>query len=189
MASGAARRRLPPPTRLDRAPGRWWLGRHRSRGRDPRSTRRRRAATGPAGPGPSSAGVGGRCADPRARAAARRRGSLVHQLPFVGGERGEDAGQHPPGGGQVVDPLPQRRQQHPGFGQRPRPCGSPRTAAGRADRERRPPQCRRHGRSRATRPAPAGRPGHRLRGAHLRTLLTEALFLADHQVSGTPVHD
>ncbi|HSP37008.1 MAG TPA: metalloregulator ArsR/SmtB family transcription factor [Frankiaceae bacterium] len=30
---------------------------------------------------------------------------------------------------------------------------------------------------------------YRLRGAHLRTLLTEALFHADHQVSGAPVHD
>jgi len=30
---------------------------------------------------------------------------------------------------------------------------------------------------------------YRLRGAHLRTLLAEALFHADHQVSGTPVHD
>jgi Histidine kinase len=31
--------------------------------------------------------------------------------------------------------------------------------------------------------------GHRLRGAHVRKLLTEALFHADHQVSGEPVHD
>jgi DNA-binding transcriptional ArsR family regulator len=30
---------------------------------------------------------------------------------------------------------------------------------------------------------------YRLRGAHVRTLLTEALFHADHQVSGAPVHD
>ena len=30
---------------------------------------------------------------------------------------------------------------------------------------------------------------YRLRGAHVRALLTEALFHADHQVSGEPVHD
>jgi DNA-binding transcriptional ArsR family regulator len=30
---------------------------------------------------------------------------------------------------------------------------------------------------------------YRLRGGHVRTLLTEALFHADHQVSGAPVHD
>ena len=30
---------------------------------------------------------------------------------------------------------------------------------------------------------------YRLRGAHVRNLLTEALFHADHQVSGEPVHD
>ena len=30
---------------------------------------------------------------------------------------------------------------------------------------------------------------YRLRGAHVRSLLTEALFHADHQVSGEPVHD
>ena len=30
---------------------------------------------------------------------------------------------------------------------------------------------------------------YRLRGAHVRALLTEALFHADHHVSGTPVHD
>jgi DNA-binding transcriptional ArsR family regulator len=30
---------------------------------------------------------------------------------------------------------------------------------------------------------------YRLRGAHVRALLTEALFHADHQSSGTPVHD
>lgn len=30
---------------------------------------------------------------------------------------------------------------------------------------------------------------YRLRGGHVRTLLAEALFHADHQVSGTPVHD
>ena len=30
---------------------------------------------------------------------------------------------------------------------------------------------------------------YRLRGAHVRTLLTEALFHADHQISGVPVHD
>ncbi|MCW2811083.1 MAG: HTH-type transcriptional repressor CzrA [Friedmanniella sp.] len=30
---------------------------------------------------------------------------------------------------------------------------------------------------------------YRLRGAHVRSLLTEALFHADHQVSGQPVHD
>ena len=29
---------------------------------------------------------------------------------------------------------------------------------------------------------------YRLRGAHVRTLLTEALFHADHQISGAPVH-
>ncbi len=28
-----------------------------------------------------------------------------------------------------------------------------------------------------------------LRGGHVRTLLSEALFQADHQVSGVPVHD
>jgi DNA-binding transcriptional ArsR family regulator len=30
---------------------------------------------------------------------------------------------------------------------------------------------------------------YRLRGAHVRALLNEALFQADHQVSGSPVHD
>lgn len=30
---------------------------------------------------------------------------------------------------------------------------------------------------------------YRLRGAHVRALLTEALFHADHQVSGQPVHE
>ena len=30
---------------------------------------------------------------------------------------------------------------------------------------------------------------YRLRGAHVRALLTEALFQADHQVSGEPVHE
>lgn len=30
---------------------------------------------------------------------------------------------------------------------------------------------------------------YRLRGGHVRALLTEALFHADHQVSGVPVHD
>lgn len=30
---------------------------------------------------------------------------------------------------------------------------------------------------------------YRLRGGHVRALLTEALFHADHQVSGTPLHD
>lgn len=30
---------------------------------------------------------------------------------------------------------------------------------------------------------------YRLRGAHVRNLLTEALFHADHQVTGEPVHD
>ncbi|PZS03651.1 MAG: ArsR family transcriptional regulator [Pseudonocardiales bacterium] len=30
---------------------------------------------------------------------------------------------------------------------------------------------------------------YRLRGGHVRALLTEALFHADHQVSGAPVHD
>jgi DNA-binding transcriptional ArsR family regulator len=30
---------------------------------------------------------------------------------------------------------------------------------------------------------------YRLRGAHVRNLLTEALFHADHHVSGQPVHD
>lgn len=30
---------------------------------------------------------------------------------------------------------------------------------------------------------------YRLRGAHVRALLTEALFHADHQTSGAPVHD
>jgi DNA-binding transcriptional ArsR family regulator len=30
---------------------------------------------------------------------------------------------------------------------------------------------------------------YRLRGSHVRGLLTEALFQADHQVSGHPVHD
>jgi DNA-binding transcriptional ArsR family regulator len=30
---------------------------------------------------------------------------------------------------------------------------------------------------------------YRLRGGHVRTLLTEALFHADHQISGAPVHE
>jgi len=30
---------------------------------------------------------------------------------------------------------------------------------------------------------------YRLRGGHVRALLAEALFHADHQISGTPVHD
>lgn len=30
---------------------------------------------------------------------------------------------------------------------------------------------------------------YRLRGAHVRALLNEALFQADHQVSGQPIHD
>lgn len=30
---------------------------------------------------------------------------------------------------------------------------------------------------------------YRLRGGHVRALLNEALFQADHQVSGQPVHD
>jgi DNA-binding transcriptional ArsR family regulator len=30
---------------------------------------------------------------------------------------------------------------------------------------------------------------YRLRGGHVRALLAEALFQADHQVSGAPVHD
>src|SRR6266508_1776793 len=30
---------------------------------------------------------------------------------------------------------------------------------------------------------------YRLRGAHVRTLLTEALFHADHNISGAPIHD
>lgn len=30
---------------------------------------------------------------------------------------------------------------------------------------------------------------YRLRGGHVRALLAEALFHADHQVSGAPVHD
>ena len=30
---------------------------------------------------------------------------------------------------------------------------------------------------------------YRLRGAHVRALLSEALFHADHQVSGAPVHE
>jgi DNA-binding transcriptional ArsR family regulator len=30
---------------------------------------------------------------------------------------------------------------------------------------------------------------YRLRGGHVRTLLAEALFHADHQVSGLPLHD
>jgi DNA-binding transcriptional ArsR family regulator len=30
---------------------------------------------------------------------------------------------------------------------------------------------------------------YRLRGGHVRALLSEALFQADHQVSGTPAHD
>ena len=30
---------------------------------------------------------------------------------------------------------------------------------------------------------------YRLRGGHVRTLLAEALFHADHQTSGAPVHD
>ena len=30
---------------------------------------------------------------------------------------------------------------------------------------------------------------YRLRGGHVRALLSEALFHADHQISGTPLHD
>jgi hypothetical protein len=30
---------------------------------------------------------------------------------------------------------------------------------------------------------------YRLRGSHVRALLAEALFQADHQVSGEPTHD
>ena len=30
---------------------------------------------------------------------------------------------------------------------------------------------------------------YRLRGSHVRALLSEALFHADHQVTGTPTHD
>jgi DNA-binding transcriptional ArsR family regulator len=30
---------------------------------------------------------------------------------------------------------------------------------------------------------------YRLRGGHVRALLSEALFQADHQVTGTPAHD
>lgn len=30
---------------------------------------------------------------------------------------------------------------------------------------------------------------YRLRGGHVRALLSEALFHADHQVSGAPIHD
>ncbi|NHN55832.1 helix-turn-helix transcriptional regulator [Calidifontibacter sp. DB0510] len=30
---------------------------------------------------------------------------------------------------------------------------------------------------------------YRLRGGHVRALLTEALFQADHHVTGTPTHD
>ncbi len=30
---------------------------------------------------------------------------------------------------------------------------------------------------------------YRLRGGHVRALLSEALFQADHQVSGAPIHD
>jgi DNA-binding transcriptional ArsR family regulator len=30
---------------------------------------------------------------------------------------------------------------------------------------------------------------YRLRGGHVRALLSEALFHADHQISGSPVHD
>lgn len=30
---------------------------------------------------------------------------------------------------------------------------------------------------------------YRLRGGHVRALLSEALFHADHQVSGSPIHD
>jgi len=30
---------------------------------------------------------------------------------------------------------------------------------------------------------------YRLRGGHVRALLAEALFHADHQITGTPVHD
>jgi len=30
---------------------------------------------------------------------------------------------------------------------------------------------------------------YRLRGGHVRALLSEALFQADHHVSGVPVHD
>jgi DNA-binding transcriptional ArsR family regulator len=30
---------------------------------------------------------------------------------------------------------------------------------------------------------------YRLRGAHVRSLLTEALFHADHQLTGSPTHN
>jgi DNA-binding transcriptional ArsR family regulator len=30
---------------------------------------------------------------------------------------------------------------------------------------------------------------YRIRGAHVRALLTEALFHADHQITGQPTHD
>jgi DNA-binding transcriptional ArsR family regulator len=30
---------------------------------------------------------------------------------------------------------------------------------------------------------------YRLRGAHVRNLLSEALFHADHQITGEPIHD
>ena len=44
---------------------------------------------------------------------ARGGGPLVHQLPLVGSQRREDAGQHPPRGGGVVDPLRSERSNTP----------------------------------------------------------------------------
>lgn len=44
-------------------------------------------------------------------------GSLVHELTLVTGEGSEDPGEHPTGGGGVVNPFAQRPQQHPGLGE------------------------------------------------------------------------
>ena len=44
-------------------------------------------------------------------------GAFVDEFAFVLGEGGEDAGEHPPGGGRVVDALAQRPQQHLVVGQ------------------------------------------------------------------------
>jgi len=44
-------------------------------------------------------------------------GAFVDEFAFVLGEGGEDAGEHPPGGGRVVDALTQGAQQHLVFGE------------------------------------------------------------------------
>ena len=99
------------------ARGRRWPGRPRSCGPGRRSTPPRSATPGPDEPAHRTAGAAGRCAGPAPGPHPGRRQPLVHQLPLVGSQRREDAGEHPPGGGRSVDPLPQRAQQHPRLGQ------------------------------------------------------------------------